>query len=282
MGFKDILLQLSSYPDPTPVPVVEQAVDFAATLGAHISALTFKVEIPSPASPLANALLNIPGMVAAERKKSLTNAQKLISAFEAAATKRGLLHHQIVESCTTSEVAALVTEHARMHDVTMIPIGGEQGLQQYVAESVIFGSGRPTIVLPETPKVTGPLSIDTVGVAWDFSRPAARAVADAMPILKRAKTVRVVTITQEKTIDTKRSGAELIKHFGCHGIEVVLEKEKAAGRTIGRALEEYVAAHQIDLLVMGAYGHSRLRDFILGGATKTVIARPKLPVLLSH
>lgn len=282
MAFKDVLLQLSSYPDPTQVPVIEQAVDFAAALGAHISALAFKIEIPSAGNPLANALLDIPGMVAAERHKSLANAQKLISAFEAAATKRGLLHHQIVDSCTTSEVAALVTEHARMHDVTMIPIGEELGLQQYVAESVIFGSGRPTIVLPETPRVTGPLSLDVVGVAWDFSRPAARAVADAMPILERAKTVRVVTITQEKTIDTKRSGAELIKHFACHGIEVVLEEEEAAGRTIGRALEEYAAAHQIDLLVMGAYGHSRLRDFILGGATKTVIAHPKLPVLLSH
>jgi len=138
------------------------------------------------------------------------------------------------------------------------------------------------ILIPEALSVAGPLSLDVVGVAWDFSRAAARAVADAMPVLERAKIVRVVTITQEKTIDTKCSSAELIKHFACHGIEVVLDEEKAAGRTVGQTLQEYASAHGLDLLVMGAYGHSRMRDFILGGATKTIVAKPPLPVLLSH
>ena len=282
MAFKDALLQLSSYPEPTSAAAIEQAVLFAGALGARISAITFKIEIPTAGNVLANTLLDIPGMVVAERQKSAANAQVLISAFETTATKRGVPHKQIVESCTTSQLAAIVTEHARMRDITMIPIGEPAALQQYVAESVIFGPGRPTIVLPEVPKRGGPSSFDIVGVAWDFSRPAARAVADAMPILERAKTVRVVTITQEKTIDTKRSSADLAKHFACHGIEAVLEEEEAAGRTIGQALEDYVTAREIDLLVMGAYGHSRLRDFILGGATKTIIAHPPLPVLLSH
>lgn len=282
MAFKDVLLQLSSYPEPTSVAAIEQAVGFAAALGARISALTFNIEIPSPSNVLANALLDIPGMVAAERQKSVANARNLVSVFESVATKRGVPHGHIIESSTTSQLAAIVTEHARMHDVTMVPVGEEVGLQQYVAECVIFGSGRPTIVLPEAPKIRRPLSLEVVGVAWDFSRPAARAIADAMPILERAKTVRVVTITREKTIDTKRSGAELMKHLAFHGIEVVLEEEEAAGRSIGQALEDYATAREIDLLVMGAYGHSRLRDFILGGATKTVIAHPPLPVLLSH
>lgn len=282
MAFKDTLLQLSSYPEPTSAAAIEQAVVFAGALGACISALTFKIEIPGVGNPLANTLLDIPAMVETERQKSLANAQKLISTFETTATKRGVRHEQIVESCTISQLAALVTEHARMHDVTMIPIGEQAALQQYVAECVIFGSGRPTIVLPEVPKRGSPSSFDIVGVAWDFSRPAARAVADALPILERAKTVRVVTITREKIIDTKRRAGELAKHLAFHGVEAVLEEEDAAGRTIGQALEDYAIAREIDLLVMGAYGHSRLRDFVLGGATKTIIARPPLPVLLSH
>lgn len=155
MAIKDVLLQLSSYPEPTPVAAIEQAVGLAEVLGAHISALTFKIEIPSTSNVLANALLDIPGMIAAERQKSVANAQDLISVFESMATQRGVAHDQIVGSCPTSQLAAIVTEHARMHDVTMIPIG-EQALQQYVAESVIFGSGRPTIVFPEVPKVAIP------------------------------------------------------------------------------------------------------------------------------
>ena len=282
MAFKDVLLQVSSYPEPTPDAAIEQAVSFAEALGAHISALTFNIEIPSTSNVLANALLDLHGMVAAERQKSVANARNLVSVFESVATKRGVPHGYVIEASTTSQLAAIVTEHARMHDVTMIPVGEEVGLQQYVAECVIFGSGRPTVVLPEAPKIRRPLSIDVVGVAWDFSRPAARAIADAMPILERAKTVRVVTITQEKASDTKHSGAELMRHLAFHGIEIVVEEEEAAGRSIGQALEDYATAHDLDLLVMGAYGHSRLRDFVLGGATKTVIAPPPLPVLLSH
>lgn len=282
MAFKDVLLQLSSYPEPTPVAAIERAVGFAGALGARISALTFKVEIPNVGNVLANKILDVSGMIAAERQKSVANAQALIRAFESTATKRGVPYGQVIESRPTSQLAAIVTEHARMHDVTMIPIGEQADLQQYVAECVIFGSGRPTIVFPEVSKRDDPLSLDVVGVAWDFSRPAARAVADALPILQLAKTVRVVTITQEKTIDTRRSGTELEKHLACHGIEVVLEEEDAAGRTIGQALEGYVTAREIDLLVMGAYGHSRMRDFILGGATNSIVANPPLPVLLSH
>ena len=282
MAFKNVLLPLSSYPEATPVAAIEQAVGFAGALGARISALTFKIEIPNVRNLLANTLLDVPGMIAAERQKSLANVQALISAFESMAMKRGVPHEQITESCPTGQLAAIVTEHARMHDVTMIPIHEQADLQQYVAECVIFGSGRPTIVFPEVSKRGGPLSFDVVGVAWDFSRPAARAVADALPILLLAKTVRVVTITEEKTIDTKRSGTELAKHLACHGIEVVLEEEKAAGRPIGQALEDYATARELDVLVMGAYGHSRMRDFILGGATKTIVANPPLPVLLSH
>ena len=281
MAFKDVLLQLSSYPEPTPAAAIEQAVGFAGALGAHISALTFKIEMPSTSNVLANALLDIPGMIAGERQKSAANTQNLISVFERVATQRGVAHDQIVGSCPSSQLASIVTEHARMHDVAMIPIG-EQALQQYVAECVIFGSGRPTIIFPEVPKRSNSVSLDIVGVAWDFSRPAARAVADALPILQRAKTIRVVTITQEKAIDTRHSGAELAKYLAWHGIEVVLEEEGAAGRTIGQALEEYATAHDLDLLVMGAYGHSRMHDFILGGATKAIVAHPPLPVLLSH
>lgn len=282
MAFKDALLQLSSYPEPTSAASVEQAVLFAEALGARISALTFKIEIPNTGNVLANALLDIPGMVAAERQRSAANMQAVLRVFENMATKRGVPHERIIESCTTAQLADIVTEHARLHDITMIPIGEQSTLQHYIAECVVFGSGRPTLVLPEEPKRRRPSSFDIVGVAWDFSRPAARAVADALPILQRATVVRVVTVTEEKTIDTRRSSTELAKHLACHGIEAIFEEEEAAGRTIGQALEEYATAHDLDLLVMGAYGHSRMRDFILGGATKTIVANPPLPVLLSH
>ncbi|MDO8912245.1 MAG: universal stress protein [Phenylobacterium sp.] len=282
MAIRDVQLQLCSYPTPTSVAAIEQAMDLAAALGARISALTFKIELPTTSNMLANTLLEIPSMIAAERQKSAANAQTLVSMFESIALKRGVAHEQFIETCPTSQMGAILTEHARMRDLTMIPIGEQATVQQYVAESVIFGSGRPVIIFPEAPKRRSSTPLDVVAVAWDFSRPAARAVADALPILQAAKTVRVVTITKEKKIDTRRSAAELAKHLACHGVEVVLDEEDAAGRTIGQALEAYLDARAIDLLVMGAYGHSRMRDFVLGGATKAIVGDPPLPVFLSH
>jgi nucleotide-binding universal stress UspA family protein len=282
MGFKDILLPVCSYPERTAQSAVERAIGFAKALDAHITALTFKVEIPNVGNVLANRLLDVSGMVAAERHKSETNSDALVDEFERIATTSDVRHAHIVESRPASQLASVVTEFARLHDLTMIPVGEQVDVQHYIAESVIFGSGRPAIVFPDTAKRPGPMSFDVVAVAWDFSRPAARAVADAMPILKRAKSVRVVTITQEKTIDTRRSVTDLARHLAHHGIDAVLDEEAAAGRSIGQALEGYVTGHEIDFLVMGAFGHSRLRDFILGGATKALVADPPVPVLLSH
>jgi nucleotide-binding universal stress UspA family protein len=282
MAIRDVQLQLCSYPAATSVAAIEQAMDLAVALGARISARTFKIELPTTSNMLANTVLEIPAMIAAERQKSEANAQTLVSMFESIAMKRGVAHEQFIETCPTSQMGGILTEHARMHDLTMIPIGEQATVQQYVAESVIFGSGRPVIIFPEAPKRSSSTPLDVVAVAWDFSRPAARAVADALPILQAAKTVRVVTITKEKKIDTRRSTAELARHLACHGVEVVLDEEDAAGRTIGQALEAYLDARAIDLLVMGAYGHSRVRDFVLGGATKAIVGAPPLPVFLSH
>jgi nucleotide-binding universal stress UspA family protein len=136
--------------------------------------------------------------------------------------------------------------------------------------------------VPHTRKRAGAFALDTVVVAWDFSRPAARAVADALPILEKAKHVLVVTVTNEKVIDTKLSGAELAKHLARHGVDVVLDTVDAAGRGIGDVLESYVTSRNADVLVMGAYGHSRIREFILGGATQSMLSQPPLPIVFSH
>lgn len=282
MSFKDVLLQISSYPDHTPLAAIDRAIDFAGAQQAHLTALTFKVQLPRVGNALANMLLDVPAMIAAEEKKSVGNVRSVIDHFSTMATNRGVAHAHLIETCAYSALGVAVTERAKMHDITIVPVGADLGTQHYVAECVIFGSGRPTLILPEAQQGNGGLHPDVVGVAWDFSRPAARAVADALPILKRAKSVHIVTITQEKTIATGLASGELARHLAHHGIEAKLEEEKAAGRSIGEALEEWAAARRIDLLVMGAYGHSRLRDFVLGGATKSVISQPKLPVLLSH
>jgi nucleotide-binding universal stress UspA family protein len=282
MSFRDVLVALTTYPQPTPVSAVDDAIDLAAALAAKVSAIACQVEINVPGSLLGRRFLNVPAMIADEAKKSATNAQQLLAAFQAAAEKSGVFQERIVERCLTSEVPEVLVEYSRLRDLTIVPMPERDYLDQWYAESVIFGSGRPTVILPHERKRSGSFALDTVIVAWDFSRAATRAMADAMPVLEKAKRVCVLTVIKEKAIDTRRSGPELAKHLARHGVDVVLDEVDAEGRGIGDVLEAHVEYRNADLLVMGAYGHSRLREFVLGGATRSMLTRPPSPIFMSH
>lgn len=280
MAYKDLLVELTSYPERTSNAGIEQATSVAALLGAHLSAITFEIEIPQVANSLARSFLNIDDMIAGERQKSVEHARDLVTEFEAAAKQRGLSHDRIIEVCQSSEIPDILVDHARLRDLTLIPVG-EDGFQPYLAESVIFGSGRPVLILPEAAKRE--FALRTVAIAWDASRPAARAIADALPLLGMADAVRVITVVNEKPLRARGSSSNLVRHLQHHGIAVVADEVSADERPVGEVLDSYCDAHDVDLLVMGAYGHSRMRDFVLGGATKSILAsRPVRPVILSH
>lgn len=282
MEVKDILLALTTYPEATPVSAVDEAVAFAAAVGARISAIACEVKIQAPGNVLAGAVLDVAALVAAEAKKSATNAKTLLTAFQDAAEKRGVFQDRILERCLTSEAPGVLVEYARLRDLTIVPVPVGDYFDQWYAEAIIFGSGHPTLVLPHTRKRAGAFTLDVVAVAWDFSRPAARAVADALPLLEKAKKVHVLTVANEKVIESRRPTAEFAKYLGRHDVDVVLDTVDAADRRIGDILESYVTSCNADMLVMGAYGHSRIREFILGGATKSMLSRPPLPIFLSH
>ena len=279
MAFRDVLLTLTSYPEPTPVFVVEDAVSVAAVLGAHIAGLSCEVNVQLPGHFISGSMVGLPGIIAGEAAKSRRNAQDLIAVFNAAAERSGVSHESILQKCKSFEVPDLLVEYARLRDLTIMPV--PELYDQWYAEAVIFGSGRPTLILPQRPR-SRPFELGTVAVAWDFSRAAARAIADAMPILEKAREVRIVTVTNEKVLDRKHSSEELAKNLSRHGIDVVLDKVDAAGRTIGDVLEAHAASCKADILVMGAYGHSKFREFFLGGATKSLLSQPPIPILFSH
>ncbi len=279
MAFKDVLLTLTSYPKPTPVSMVDDAVSIAAALGVHLAAISCEVRLEAPGSFLARTIIDIPGIVAHETAKSRENAEDLLAAFEAAAAKSGVTHETILEKCATHRTPTLLAGYARLRDLTMMPVPESYDL--WDAEEIVFESGRPTLILPASPR-SCPFRLDTVGVAWDFSRTATRAVSDALPLLEKAKKVRVVIVTNEKSFDSKHSPQELATNLARHDIDVVLDEVDAEGRPIGEVLEAYVLSHEIDLLVMGAYGQSRWREVMLGGATRSLLSKPPVPVFFSR
>jgi nucleotide-binding universal stress UspA family protein len=282
MAYKDILLALTTYPDPTPVCALDLPIEFAVEVGARISAIACEVRFQVPPSVLDNMLLDVPALAAAETKKSTAAGEGLLATFEDTARKLGVFQERIVDPCLMTKLPSVMVEYARLYDLTITPVPDGDTLRHAYAQDIIFGSGRPVLLTPEERRRDRGFQLNTVVIAWDFSRPAARAVADALSVLKKAKHVRVVTVTNEKIIDARHSGAELAKRLAHHGVEVILDNVDAAGRAIGSTLETYLAATNADLLVMGAYGHSRVRDFILGGATKSLLSRPPVRVFLSH
>jgi nucleotide-binding universal stress UspA family protein len=275
---------LTSYPDATPRESIGQAMTLGKALDARMSAISFDIDVKVPGGSnfLADMLLDLPAMIAAEKQKAAANAHGLLDAFEAAAKQRGIFHERIVERSVMTVVADRLTDHARLHDLTIVPVRDGGSVEQWYAESIVFGSGRPCLVLPDPARYERQPALERVAVAWDFSRPAARAVADALPILQRAQAVRAVTVIHEKPIRTTCSNEQLAAHLQMHGVKVEFDAIDAKDRDIGDLFADYVRDRNIDLLVMGAFGHSRVRDFVLGGATKSMMRQPPLPLFLSH
>jgi nucleotide-binding universal stress UspA family protein len=276
------LIPLNTYPEPTPVAAARAAVALAGELGARATALACEVRIKGPGSLIERAMLDVPGLVATEAQKSADNAAHLLDAFRREAEQRGVAHEALTERCAPAELADICVAHARLHDLTIVPVMDGEYIDRWQVNAVIFGSGRPTLVIPQAPERLAARAFDTVVVAWDGGRAAARAIADALPILSRAKQVFVLSVTNEKALGRRSSGADLAAYLARHDVRAAVDTVDAEGRGIGDILRTHLLAREAGLLVMGAYGHSRLRDFVLGGATRSMLARPPLPILMSH
>jgi nucleotide-binding universal stress UspA family protein len=147
-------------------------------------------------------------------------------------------------------------------------------------EGALFGSGRPLIVVPHTYKQG--LKLDRIIICWDGSRPAARAIADSLPFLQRAKSIDIVVVTGERDKSGEITGTNMRRHLARHGITVEIKHITRGGAGVQNAILAHAADTRADFMVLGGYGHSRLREFILGGVTRSILRSMTVPVLMSH
>ena len=136
------------------------------------------------------------------------------------------------------------------------------------------------IVVPYIQKA--PLKLDRVMACWDGSRQAARAIADAMPFLEKAGRVQIVIVSNERGKTDEIEGADMGAHLARHGLKVEVKRIDGVSIDVADALLSHAADSGADFMVMGGYGHSRLREFVLGGVTHTIMRSMTVPVLLSH
>ena len=285
MAIKDIFLPLVSYPTPTTVAAIEKGVAIAGYLGADISATAVELEVPAPARPFTRAFVpegGAPVEEAPEHQKSLLNSRQMLEAFEVAAKSSKVGHTRAIAPCSAEDMAALLVSRSRLSDLSLVAVKDYDGGQEKLIESLLFESGRPLLLFSEQSVSKLSNSFDHVAIAWDHSAQAARAVGDALPLLQRAKVVHILTAADNSTPSLLESGKGLVDHLAKHGVEASFEMPKIDGSSVGKVFEAYVNANRIDLLVMGAYRHSRLREFMMGGATYTVLGHPPCWVLMAH
>lgn len=264
----------------------EYAAGFASTLKARLAGLVIEIDFvdystiesaitDSQKASAVKALLN-------QRSQRHDAARRAGTLFEGKARQRGVEHDIHYKTCAAPEIPDIVTEIARLFDCALLPSAEDVGgLQIPLIEEVLFGSGRPLIVLPTDRDIV--CALGHVVVAWDGSRPATRAVHDALPILREVATaVDILTITEEKPLDRLPSGQDLVRHLEAHDIRSQYEEVHFRGNSVGEQIMNEAQHRGAGLLVMGAYGHSRLKQIVFGGATRTVLKSPRLPVLLSY
>jgi len=277
MAIKDVLLPLLGDPSPGLIAAIEKCVNVAASFDAEITALAVEEDVSVRPSVMISADLGLPDEV-----KSTTGAQGLLKAFDAAVAEIGVRNVQRVAHLMAGDAPEHLALCARLKDLSIVPVKPDDDRAERVIEGLIFHSGRPILLCPEELAAELPVNFDRIIVAWDHSAPAARAVGDALSMLRRARDVQVVTATDGNTPAEQQSGAAVIRHLAEHGINASFGMVRIDGSSVGKILEAEVKVRGIDLLIMGAYGHSRLSEWVWGGATKTIIGRPPCWVIMSH
>ena len=173
---------------------------------------------------------------------------------------------------------------ARYHDILVIGQFSEAGEKRarVRAEDLVQHSGRPLIIVPNGYEVR-PFT-EYAAVAWDGSRPAARALADAMQILETKKRLDVVRVGAGKKVapGNKATGQDIVAHLKRHGIAAQAVTLTATRDRVGETILEYCDKNQPDVLVMGAYGHAQLREDLFGGVTRYILQNTTVPVLMAH
>lgn len=257
--------------------ILNYAVSLAQSQGAHLTIVAAALKLTAPSAFISEART----MVAAANEEVRKDAQAVVTRSANLAAAQGV---SCDASVLSEELAALIRDvsaRARLGDVTIMqPENSTLSLQQSLLENVLFESGRPVIVVPRN--WAGDAAPDRVMVTWDGTAKSARAIGDALPLLSQAKEVEIVSASGD-TGKTKKSfdGADIARHLSRHCAKVTVTQLPTGGDA-AVTLRNHATLTRANMMVMGAYAHSRLLQMVLGGVTHAMIHDPPAPVFMSY
>lgn len=255
------------------------AISVADTFQSHVLGVAFSYEPIIPGTVMGGIP---PEFIEAQRAESDKRAKAAVSRFEQAAKRAGISFESLIVSASISGAADKLGRLGRRFDLVVVgqPEREKAVPEEVVDEGVLFDSGRPVIFVPFIQKAG--LKLDRVMVCWDGSRAATRAIADALPFLRKAKQVEIVMVANGRSKSDEIPGADLGQHLARHGLKVEVKRITSPDIDVASTILSYAADSSADMIVMGGYGHSRLREFILGGVTRGLLESMTVPALMSH
>jgi nucleotide-binding universal stress UspA family protein len=274
---KDIVVNLTG--DAPQEFAADYAISLARLFDAHIAGIGFIYEPVIPGTVMGGIPTDL---IEAQREENTQAAKVATNRFEAAARAAGLSAEVRLLDASVAGAADLFGRIARRFDLAVVGQARprEGASEELLIEGALFESGRPVVVVPYVQ--TQGVTLDRVLVCWDGSRPATRAIADALPFLRRAKAIDIVAVSGERGKGSELVGTNMARHLARHGLQVELKRLSAGKVDVPAAITAHAVQTGADFMVMGGYGHSRLREFILGGVTRTVLTSSTIPVLMSH
>jgi nucleotide-binding universal stress UspA family protein len=277
MGLNDILVYVDS------ADATKARVSFAVALAkeheAHLVGIAFA---PTALLPLYGADVSFADMTEVLESVKAQGAQAL-TFFEASAKAEGVSVEARLMQGMSEEFPHDFAQAARHVDLAILgqPRDGDPLIGQYaLVERCLFASGRPVIVVPAAPQTLALKG--TIVAAWDGSAEASRAINDALTFLKPASRVVLVTGVAEEGDERASRSEDMIAHLERHGVTAEFVRVKIGEGDIGRLLLSKAKDLGADLIVMGAFHHSRWREFILGGVTLTVLEEAPIPLFMAH
>jgi nucleotide-binding universal stress UspA family protein len=272
MAIKDILTHLG--PRAEGAKTTEFALSLAAQMGAHVTAGGVAIQHMPPPSPDYIGSYEAIDAVTAERRAAVEAAYERFAAAAPTGVQTEFVMIETLAPIATNRFGEL----GRHFDLSVVGqrLGDEDNP---IVQGALFGSGRPVFIVPSVHK--GPAKLGKAMVCWDGGIPAARAVAGAMPLLRRAGKVEVVRTTRTQQSPEELPGFNITRHLARHGVNAILT-QLSPSKEAGDSILSHAAESTADYLVMGGYGHWKLTEFVFGGTTRAILSSTPAPVFMAH
>ena len=276
--YKNLLVHIPT--ERSPRPATDGSISLAMTFGADLEAVAVGYESINDVPFVAEGGVAMAPLFEQQHQQALERANAALAVFDVEAKASNVNYRSHVLGASFAEAAAIFNAKARLCDLTIVsqPDPARETLDNLFPQMVLLQAGGPILVVPYT--FRGSLNVGRIGICWDGSRLAARALRDAFPLLAKTNALTILSVNEPASAEA--SADRLAARLASRGLPAKVISLQADHSDIQPTILSAAADEGLDLLVMGGYGHSRLKEIVLGGVTRDMLRCMTVPTLMSH